>query len=102
MQRTFPISLIVLVLFYDIQSCGNGNISFDMIEDKVPEPPNPAWGPVPFEGVSPCLIDQSNWSSFFSFRHRQKPLSKEQIPGIVKDFKLFYIQRSNWEKDTKQ
>lgn len=29
-------------------------------EDKVPEPPNPAWGPVPFEGVSPCLIDQSN------------------------------------------
>ena len=48
---------------------------------KLPDPPNPVCGPVPFEGVSPSVIDQSNWSSFPSFLHWQKPESKEHTPG---------------------
>ena len=35
----------------------------------LPDPPKPVIGPVPFEGVSPSVIDQSNWSSVASFLH---------------------------------
>ena len=36
---------------------------------RLPDPPKPVNGPVPFEGVSPSVIDQSNWSSLASFLH---------------------------------
>lgn len=36
---------------------------------RLPDPPKPVIGPVPFEGVSPSVIDQSNWSSLASFLH---------------------------------
>ena len=67
---------------------------------KIPDPPNPVSGPVPFEGVSPSVIDQSNWSSFPSFLHWQKPESKEHTPGkrITDTFFqtfLLYLQKEN-------
>ena len=51
---------------------------------SLPDPPKPVIGPVPLEGVSPSVIDQSNRSSVASFLHRQKPLSKEHFPEIYK------------------
>ena len=51
---------------------------------SLPDPPKPVIGPVPLEGVSPSVIDQSNRSSVASFLHRQKPLSKEHFSEIYK------------------
>ena len=67
---------------------------------KLPDPPNPVCGPVPFEGVSPSVIDQSNWSSFPSFLHWQKPESKEHTPGEKNNRHFFqtfllYLQKEN-------
>ena len=67
---------------------------------KLPDPPNPVSGPVPFEGVSPSVIDQSNWSSFPSFLHWQKPESKEHTPGEKNNRHFFqtfllYLQKEN-------
>ena len=57
---------------------------FNFIVPHLPDPPKPVIGPVPLEGVSPSVIDQSNRSSVASFLHRQKPLSKEHFPEIYK------------------
>ena len=71
---------------------------------KIPDPPNPVCGPVPFEGVSPSVIDQSNWSSFPSFLHWQKPESKEHTPGkritdtFFKPFCCTYRKRTSFRE----
>ena len=56
----------------------------ELYRSSLPDPPKPVIGPVPLEGVSPSVIDQSNRSSVASFLHRQKPLSKEHFPEIYK------------------
>ena len=57
---------------------------FNFIVPHLPDPPKPVIGPVPLEGVSPSVIDQSNRSSVASFLHWHKPLSKEHFPEIYK------------------